>query len=722
MTEKEVTNCISGLGRLDADWESLPVSVCKRLVDRFSLVVKQGSLCPKGLAMSIHGLGRMGASWDALPLALRSSILSSLVNISPELNAQEVSNVLYGLGKVKVDWRKDLSGSTRILLIESLVRESWLMPAQGIANSIWGLMLMGLDWSSDLPPIAQTSIWESIRREISVFNEQELTNTIHAMGKMKISFFKIPFDVQSLLLQSLGQELPNMTSQGIYMVLTGLAKLHFIPKYEVIDEFVDTNSRVWSGLTDNLKTRIVLAIIRAFDNENDEINIKSIIYGLCSIGVEWTNLVSTYPELKCAMSRRIMRDAGTSSMKTLTLNYSTSPITHENFMNKSIPDDGFQNLTSKSCATKTRIDNSLLQSLRFHGFGENFEAVSTKSVSIESLLGNVKVEKRRSNLNSFKPSASVRLLVNWKDVKVFPKSTYLVNDDRSVISASLKSKFITGNLSSFFPKADSTHSMSSKPSKLLGNLKVNKDIKSRSSANTKRKSKAPSRPDDNIVSPESKNQLKRRALKDFIAPSIVYSLSKMNCVWSDLDKDVLTVLLSDVVFPIKKSLLEHTLSEQEVVTILHGLANMEAKWSDLTEELQSLLLQSIVLVAPSLREQGVAMTFLSLAKLGVCWEHDLSESTRNVLCGAIYRQDHLGEHALSSLLYGLAKLNRKWENLHPQVRKVLKEAIVVCHIRDTFTPIGVSNLLYGLAYMDGYWDGIYCNIIKPSNSYLISYS
>jgi hypothetical protein len=101
------------------------------------------------------------------------------------------------------------------------------------------------------------------------------------------------------------------------------------------------------------------------------------------------------------------------------------------------------------------------------------------------------------------------------------------------------------------------------------------------------------------------------------------------------------------------------------------------------------------------------MTILSLAKLGVCWENDLSELNKDILRRAIFKQSRLGEHSLSSLLYGLAKLNRKWIDLHPQVRKVLKEAIVVCHIRDSCTPIGVSNSLYGLAEMEAKWNGIY---------------
>ena len=52
------------------------------------------------------------------------------------------------------------------------------------------------------------------------------------------------------------------------------------------------------------------------------------------------------------------------------------------------------------------------------------------------------------------------------------------------------------------------------------------------------------------------------------------------------------------------------------------------------------------------------MAFLSLAKLEVNWESDLSNELKEQLRRSIYKQVQLGEHALSSLLYGLGKMGR----------------------------------------------------------------
>ena len=61
MREQEVSNCISGLGRLGAEWTSLSPAIRRSLGDAFLNTIGEGDLPPRGLAMSVHGLGRMNA-------------------------------------------------------------------------------------------------------------------------------------------------------------------------------------------------------------------------------------------------------------------------------------------------------------------------------------------------------------------------------------------------------------------------------------------------------------------------------------------------------------------------------------------------------------------------------------------------------------------------------------------------------------------------------------
>jgi hypothetical protein len=128
-----------------------------------------------------------------------------------------------------------------------------------------------------------------------------------------------------------------------------------------------------------------------------------------------------------------------------------------------------------------------------------------------------------------------------------------------------------------------------------------------------------------------------------------------------------------------------SMNEQGVVNSIHGLSAMGAKWAGLSKGLRVALNDALTLVSPHMGEQGVSMTVLALAKLEVCWVDELCENLQNALRRAIIRQPDLGEHALSNLLYGLGKLDREWEQLHPEVRQVLKAGIVMCHLRDRCT-------------------------------------
>merc|ERR1711871_1901230 len=185
-------------------------------------------------------------------------------------------------------------------------------------------------------------------------------------------------------------------------------------------------------------------------------------------------------------------------------------------------------------------------------------------------------------------------------------------------------------------------------------------------------------------------------------PSLVYSLGNMKADWNSLDDDVIAAL-SGALIDIMDS---QMLSERLTANTLHGLCSMNAKWKSLDPQLQKSLLDQLLYISDDLGEQGVSMAFLSLAKLEVNWESDLSSELKEQLRRSIYKQVQLGEHALSSLLYGLGKMGRHFDDLHPQVLSTLKEAIVVCHIWDKCTTQGVTNSLYGLALMSARWDGL----------------
>ena len=58
------------------------------------------SLC---LACAVYSLGLLGADWDSLPHETRESLIS-LSEGGISMKDQTLSNILYGLGLLKVQW------------------------------------------------------------------------------------------------------------------------------------------------------------------------------------------------------------------------------------------------------------------------------------------------------------------------------------------------------------------------------------------------------------------------------------------------------------------------------------------------------------------------------------------------------------------------------------------------------------------------------------------
>ena len=133
------------------------------------------------------------------------------------------------------------------------------------------------------------------------------------------------------------------------------------------------------------------------------------------------------------------------------------------------------------------------------------------------------------------------------------------------------------------------------------------------------------------------------------------------------------------------------------------MSTMVAPWSELPVALRDAFIDALAGASIMMSSRGISVTILSLAKLDVYWRKDLPKGLRMLLRQSISRQSELGEHSLSSLLYGLAKLGRKWRDLHPDLHTSLKEGIVVCHVRDSYSALGVANSLLGLAGMDVEW-------------------
>lgn len=281
MGEQEVSVCISGLGRLGAHWGSLSVPTREQLGRRFLENIH--SLNAQGLAMSIHGLGRMDADMGSLPVGLRDSLMSAIVDIAPDLNALEVSNILYGLGRMGSDYcccgsarLSGLSRRARSGLMAAFLRELWQMNAQGISNSLWGLMLMNAQWRV-LSKELQHVLLQAIAREAHHMDEQEVANTLYSLGCMGVHWKDyVPSSTKEHLLQSLESALEDgerMPTSGVVVSLLGLSKLQIS----------------WYALPPSLQACLSSAVARVLRNASDR-TISTCIHALGGLGMRWNAL------------------------------------------------------------------------------------------------------------------------------------------------------------------------------------------------------------------------------------------------------------------------------------------------------------------------------------------------------------------------------------------------------------------------------------------------
>lgn len=292
MNEQEISNTISGLGRLGLHWEkSIPAEVQRTILDAF--LRTSGDLHIKGLAMTIHGLGRMNANISTIPVSCRNQLLSSVSKMCDSLNPQETSNIIYGLGKMGVVYSSKnpvsndvissesavgvpnthviLSKNARKGLEDALVRELVWMNAQGVSNSLWGLMLMQAEWSK-LSVQTRSLILQVFSREARRMSEQEIVNSVYALGKLGVSALSDMSEASRLqLFVALTLQAPSMSSPGIVMTLLGLGRLQL--------RWTELPHRVKSTLSETCAR--VLRLV-----ENDSV-VSSILHGLASVDAKW---------------------------------------------------------------------------------------------------------------------------------------------------------------------------------------------------------------------------------------------------------------------------------------------------------------------------------------------------------------------------------------------------------------------------------------------------
>jgi hypothetical protein len=272
MQEQEVSNCISGLGRLGAEWTDLTPAIRRSLGDAFVLIARAGSLPPRGLAMSIHGLGRMNADFTSLPSNFQTSIMAAIYKISPRVNSLEVSNMLYGLGKMgtsftidEVNMSKEAAAST--VITGSTSSLPFAIPGlamKGVSSEELDLSIAGrvkgtnpllkgspgrgfkadCEMAVGMSRKARESLLDAFRREALQMNNQGISNSLWGLMLMDAHWWILNPSLQSIVFEVMQREAERMTEQELCNSIYALGRLGVR----------------WSDLPVETKTSILLAV------------------------------------------------------------------------------------------------------------------------------------------------------------------------------------------------------------------------------------------------------------------------------------------------------------------------------------------------------------------------------------------------------------------------------------------------------------------------------
>jgi hypothetical protein len=272
MQEQEVSNCISGLGRLGAEWTDLTPAIRRSLGDAFVLVARAGSLPPRGLAMSIHGLGRMNADFTSLPSNFQTSIMSAIYKISPRVNSLEVSNMLYGLGKMGISFTIDEVNMGKEAAASAVISSSsnslpFAIPGlamKGVSSEELDLSIAGrvkvtnpllkgspgrgfkadCEMAVGMSRKARESLLDAFRREALQMNNQGISNSLWGLMLMDAHWWILNPTLQNIVFEVMQREAERMTEQELCNSIYALGRLGVR----------------WSDLPVETKTSILLAV------------------------------------------------------------------------------------------------------------------------------------------------------------------------------------------------------------------------------------------------------------------------------------------------------------------------------------------------------------------------------------------------------------------------------------------------------------------------------
>lgn len=209
MSEESISNLLWALGKCKVNWRyDISIRLKDRMIDQISRI---GPINSRSLSSSVTGLWNMGLVWSSLYESHKDIIILSLNQLSESSSEQTVANIVYGLGKLEVNYHRDLPPKSQQKLFETIQLITTNFTAQGFANMFYGLVSMKVNWK-EIPDSTQKAILSQAYALIPIMNEQSFSNLIWSFGQSGIQYNfnqNLNHDFNKNFNQNLNQKLYN---------------------------------------------------------------------------------------------------------------------------------------------------------------------------------------------------------------------------------------------------------------------------------------------------------------------------------------------------------------------------------------------------------------------------------------------------------------------------------------------------------------------------------
>ena len=179
----------------------------------------------RGLVNALHGLARMGVSWaEDLTSDTQAALMNFAVVLAPGMRSDELCSLLQSMALMKAPWRA-LPAGQRAALLGALEGRAKQLSVRELSNALWALGKLNVDYSPELPPSLKALLLDELTECLDRMKLFDLESALVGLGLMQVPFDTLRAETQDVLLQSVERALDKMNIFCLHNVLWGLARM-----------------------------------------------------------------------------------------------------------------------------------------------------------------------------------------------------------------------------------------------------------------------------------------------------------------------------------------------------------------------------------------------------------------------------------------------------------------------------------------------------------------